>query len=598
MGKFSLGTYYQQARWLGPEREQTGSYFRYFFQKRNRIAVNYLRKKEKKGRSSIASLEGQFELIGRTQVEAEYAVGEINGENHSAYRLKITGHYPRAYCYLDFIRADPDFPGYYYDTQFLSFNTSIYLKNNLRLNGSMRYDKQNFDVDTTRYSAPYTRHYQAGLYYLSKIGTSFSLDYITRNREDRLPCPRFDYNESTIKIGLGQSGKSYSLRTSAELGKTRNRLIGETFLSRKFSASTFFRPWSGQQIKAYVAYSENARYSGENQRRITTGLNTSLQITNKTFFTLDFQNYYSLEELYQDRNLFEVQLKQFIFNSHQIKIRGRYTILRNSLYKKDTAVLFEYQVALGVPVARRKNIGIIKGKVMNIETGMPVQNAIIRINGTTAVTDNSGSYIFPSIKPGKYFLTLDRAEIGLNMVTVQKVPLSVEVDGGDELQFDLTITRSGSLSGDVVVYKRRDSSGSDLISGNGGEIEEIYNDINNSMKNVQSKMDSISIDVNKENFMRAYGLAGVLVEINRDDERHRRVTDEEGNFSFEELRPGLWTFKVSDDNLPEHHILDSATGVVDLKPDEKCDVEIRVLPKKRRIRFLQEGGTLIEQKSY
>ncbi len=48
---------------------------------------------------------------------------------------------------------------------------------------------------------------------------------------------------------------------------------------------------------------------------------------------------------------------------------------------------------------------------------------------------------------------------------------------------------------------------------------------------------------------------GVLVELARDDEVIRMMSDEEGKFIFMNVRPGMWKFRAYDYNLPAYHYI-------------------------------------------
>ena len=112
---------------------------------------------------------------------------------------------------------------------------------------------------------------------------------------------------------------------------------------------------------------------------------------------------------------------------------------------------------------------------------------------------------------------------------------------------------------------------------------------------------SISIDDNikgdrKSNRDCENGLADILVELRRQAETLRRLTDGIGHFAFEDLRPGQWELKVYDKNLPEYHYLESNLFRIQLEPGGKQTCNINVLFKQRQIRMLKGGGILSDRK--
>ncbi len=74
------------------------------------------------------------------------------------------------------------------------------------------------------------------------------------------------------------------------------------------------------------------------------------------------------------------------------------------------------------------------------------------------------------------------------------------------------------------------------------------------------------------------GLGNVLVEITDGKEVLRQHTDQKGRFYFEEIKPGMWTLKVCDQDLPAYHYLEEEQFEFELRPGEEKDVIARVLP--------------------
>jgi hypothetical protein len=80
-----------------------------------------------------------------------------------------------------------------------------------------------------------------------------------------------------------------------------------------------------------------------------------------------------------------------------------------------------------------------------------------------------------------------------------------------------------------------------------------------------------------------------LVEVRCEEEVLRGLTDHKGRFSFDDLRPGKWSLKVYDRDLPAYHFLEDEQFQFDLKPGEQRDTVVRVLPRLRPIQIIDEG---------
>jgi hypothetical protein len=91
------------------------------------------------------------------------------------------------------------------------------------------------------------------------------------------------------------------------------------------------------------------------------------------------------------------------------------------------------------------------------------------------------------------------------------------------------------------------------------------------------------------------GIAEVLVELTDGVETKRVITDEQGRFAFEEMRPGAWTLTVSEANLPEYTRLEKNTLEFHPMPGEEMQVLVRAVPQRRQVQILYEGGVLKEE---
>ncbi len=588
LNNFGLGGYYQKDGWTKSGEERLAGYIDYLIGEKYRISLNYLRKKEL-ANAEIVSLHGELKPAENTDVELEYASGKRNRKDDEAYLLGVQGYQNRISYYLKFIHAGPDYPGSYSDMDFLSASLAAPLGSKLRLNGYFQQEKHNLDLDPVRDSAASDRRYQLGLSYRFKTGTNLSLEYKNRNREDLLPQPEFDYEEKTYRLRLSHSFKKLTFYPSFEFGKSRDNLTNQSSKLERYTLSTRFRPTRRQSYSGYLRYYNDSNSSGEKRRFMTFGLNSFFQIGNRTSFDFDFQTDDYQVPRHERRNSLKLRLTQILPNKNKISLSGYHTSHENLQGKDETAFMIEYTVPFGFPVSRRKSIGILKGRLYDEETKEAIPDVILRLDGATAVSDKKGNFIFPSLRPGTHYLNVDRAGIGLNRIPVQKTPLKVTVEGGKETFTEIGITQSAALFGQIMLYRFGENHSNNLL-------QEKSTDRNANYYVVGERInDNASLSSDETKLVKTRELANILVEITNGSEIKRRVTDGKGRFRFEELRPGKWTLKIYDDNLPEYHYFEEDTFEFELKPGEEKEALVRVLPKKRLIRLIDEGGTLVEE---
>ena len=581
---FTLGAYYMKTRWLQPRTQETAAYLDYSINDKYKVGLNYLRKNKNGKVSNITSFEGTFEPFENTKVELEYAMGPGGDKKDNAYLTRLYGRNDWLSYYLKLTHGGPDYPGYYSDLDYVSAGITVPIDKYLRLNASFRRERNNLDLDPTIYSAPLEKYYQLGLDYRLKTDTTFSLDWRSRNRRDRLDSPQFDYQEDTLKFGVGQSFDKLTINTSAEFGKIKNELNNTTSDSKRYTASVYFKPTKKQSYSGYLYYDKDNNFTGENRRSTTVGLNARYNITNSTSFSFTLRTNKYQGSAYGARDNLELKLNHTFINGNELSILARHTRYKSSSMEDDTALMVQYTIPLGLPVCPKKSVGSIKGYVYDEETQVPISDCLLRLNGLTAVTDSSGNFTFPSVKPGIYYLDVDTASIGIDQITSRKTPPELIVEGGEKTQVNIPVTRAARLSGRIMVYSYEGNHNKTTVNKQNSNTNKPYYVVGNSSDN---KVDT--------KLTEDYGLANTIVELKNSSETKRTVTDRQGRFEFEELRPGKWIFKIYGDNLPEYHYIEKDASELELKPGQKKEISARVLPRKRRIRIIAEPQTLLEE---
>jgi hypothetical protein len=171
----------------------------------------------------------------------------------------------------------------------------------------------------------------------------------------------------------------------------------------------------------------------------------------------------------------------------------------------------------------------------------------------------------------------------------------VSVAGGGEEILDLGIVRGVAVKGKVVVYAVVNDS-SDHFSAD--KMKQYLNEyyVAGSSQNKNNGVD-MTVTNGKIKMVPDHGLGSILIELKKDNEVHRRVTDNDGSFVFDGLRPGKWFFTVYEYNLPEMHRLEQPAPEFDLNPGDDKQVLVKVLPIRRQIQFVQqENLVLLEQR--
>jgi hypothetical protein len=334
---------------------------------------------------------------------------------------------------------------------------------------------------------------------------------------------------------------------------------------QRYSASLNMRPTSRQSYWCYLSYDRSCIPGKTEKRYLTAGLSSSFRIGEGTLLDVGFRsnNHESGHGLAD--NMFDITVSHRFANKHIILARGYYRPWQSASGHDEAAISLEYSVPVGLPVAKRQNIGAVRGHIYDEITELPVADAIVWLDGVTAVTDAKGFFVVPSVAKGDYNLRVVRSSIGLDRITTQKMPIPVSVTGGEETLVDIGVTHGASLRGRIMLYRLRS----------------------------QSTMPSAA---EEKDLVEDKGLPNILVELSDGVETRRAFTDIDGRFVFEEMRPGDWTLNITDDNLPEHSRLEKTSYQFRPMPGEQKTALVKVVPVRRRIQILEEGGVLKEEK--
>jgi hypothetical protein len=554
IGKARFGAFYQEDKRYTPRQRNVAGYINFSGNDKYEINLNYLRKKEL-GNFGIASLYGQLKPAKNINLNLEFAT---NKDNY-AYQLQGYGSHRRISYSLQFLHAEPDYPGSYKNRDHLSVNVAIPIWRRFGINTGFRQEKNNLDLNPKYGSAILGRNYQSGLNGGFFAGNSFSISYSLRTYRDRFEQPKINRDEITYGFRLGQKIKIINFGSAFERGKLKDNLTNQISELESYNFSINLTPTRWLLSNIYYNCRNNINFTGEIQKNENIGLDSTLRIGDKAYFRFSYRdsNYQSPNRNYNVKS-YNLNMSNNLWHNHQISIQGRYNDYKDRSTK---ALTFEYRAPFNLPISRKKDIGKVKGRIYNEETNQAISNVILILNQTTAVSDKDGNFFFPAIKTGNYKLYVNMANIGVGYIANQKIPMDVCIEDKKENSIEIGVTRSIAIIGQVMVYD----------------------------------FETAKRDGEEKKIVESGGLGNTIAEITNGSEIKRQYTDGNGNFSFERMRPGKWTLKIYDFDLPKYHYLEKGLYEFELKPGESTNVLIKVLPKERRIRIIKQGETLLEE---
>jgi hypothetical protein len=223
--------------------------------------------------------------------------------------------------------------------------------------------------------------------------------------------------------------------------------------------------------------------------------------------------------------------------------------LTTSKYKLSWSRVFN------LPVWRDREVGVIRGTVYDAEDSMErgIEGLIIRIADQVTVTDEDGQFLFYGLPTGEHNLFIDN--INKDMVTETENPLPVIVNSKGEESLKIGLVRGVTLRGEIIRFAYKDK----IFSGDSAPVAQ-------------------------------GGIANIMVVLSLDSETHRVYTDQNGCFRFSNIRPGTWSLRIyAAGGISPDYYLEEEKDLIELKPGEVEEITLKVLPRKKIIRIIDEG---------
>ena len=379
----------------------------------------------------------------------------------------------------------------------------------------------------------------------------------------------FDERETVQRYSLGYSGGRVNARLDADRSHNEDRLVDLTSNSWNYTVYAGYQAATNLNLSGYASISghdsEEASYLLG--RSGSAGLSASWRPNSNLALDLSYIHYGVDSTSRQSDQVYGTI--GYAINDHQrLDLQAR----RDGAFsgeEQDTQYLLKYTRLFDVRTARKTNLGELRGRVYDArQPGKPgLANIIITCSapGVAAATNADGSFSFGGLKPGMYLVQLSRTSLGPTRTTELKMPFTVEVKAGQVNTVEFGVCGAARVAGTVHIQRPAAQTGEGGPQGNA--------------------IIGAGDGTNPQG-----PLADMTVELARGGEVLRTMTDAQGGFVFDGLRPGNYHLTVYSDNLPEYHQIEKPEQDLELTADADVKLDIRVLPETRRIRMIDEGS--------
>lgn len=589
-GGLEIGSFYMQTRWESPGREEMGTFVGYRHENILELRANYLNKRKNVASSftgyetDIYSVQARLSPGAAFDLGLEYGYSMDAGEGDEkdpAYRVTLDGELAdRIWYTFESTHAGPRYRGYYSDVLYSSGTVAASIFRNLRGNISYRVYEHNLDLDPAKPSAMRERSYRGVLSYAFASGTSISLDYKAISRRNELNPSQLDFQEGIWRVGAGHTFGTFGVQVYSERGQFDDHRVDEYARTLyRHSIYAHYHPTPTQSYSLTARTGHNS-FLGDPERTTSIGVSTSFHLLQSLRLGLSFQaNNIGADRLPKQNHVLST-LDYTLPNSHTVSLKARWFEFEKS-GRSDLSFYAAYTIPFDIPGMKKTSIGAMEGRVLDRDRPgyPPMDNVLVSVGNTATMTDHSGKFSFPVMKPGRYAVQLDQRSMGMNRIITDASPLTIEVIGGETVYREIGVSTAAEISGTVVVMAIDPA----VIHGAGSKDEQEKSlFVTGSGEVSREPMD-------RDDLIESGGLGDIIVEVSQGKEIYRQTTDQKGNFSFPGLRPGIWRFRVYENGIPKHHYIQNPKFEVELAKGEERTIAVHVLPKLRAIEIIGSG---------
>jgi hypothetical protein len=540
INKLEIGSFYTHPRFFKDIDEEFNVYTKVNFNAKNNIRYGYLfKRRDILEVNHLHYVAGEANVFKKVDIQGEYAISSNDKTHGEAWQLQTQTYFKNLNINASYIYASPNFAGYYTNTRFFTSNLSFQILPKLNLSANYQKDARNFERDTLYGAAPYRERSQIGVRYSYLKRGSISVFSGTQEYEDRMEHKQFFYKERFNRIELLQDIGKFSINYQMFFAETTNFLINSTGKSSLYSTNISYNN-KGNSISLFGSYSKVNRYAMKDEKQFLYGGRINAFIHNKWDATVFYQNSYSLEDYYADRNLFELTLNYRMSPQQQINLVSRYALAQRQIENKDLSISIRYVLDINAPIKKIKEYGFLEGNIANLGS-VQTEGIKLHLGPYAAIVDAKGHFLFKDIKPDTYFLEIEQQTLGVKDITNITMPARITIVEGVNY-FDFGLTKATSIKGSILLEdKDHDAKGQ-----------------------------------------------SVIIEIASDSEVFRKVCDLSSPFDFTYLKPGDWTLKVYRNGLDSKFKIHADEFNFTLNPNEEKRLEIKISKTEKEIKYLQK----------
>ena len=559
------------------------------------LKANFLAKEEDAVASDPAtharvySLEAQSVLGGGHKVSVEGGLStRSDGGQAGAYRYEAEGPLVRRGWYsLAGAHAAADYAGVFHGADTLNASATFPVSRSTQARASYGTWVTGLDFDTGIGGAPHERLLQLGFGRQLSGGWELGFDVQWFSRRDALAATESSTSETAEVLSVHHAGPRHSVMLQARAGTREDSITGSASHPSQLSLFATYHVGDTLDVTGYGSLSSSRTKEFSHLVGSGDDVGATLAWRPTERLALDFSYMRCNADSAGLRNdSLVATLKCRLHDGSSLSLDVR----RSDPWvggRGETQHVLAYTIPLNIRTGTKLFIGGIRGRVFDatLPAKPGIAGAVVVCNqgGGAAVTDARGEFSLRGLQPGRYMLEVSRGSIGLQRVAADKMPLAVDVKVGQTTPVDLGIVPAAQITATLLVYPPKLNETGNGSGAGGASVKLGPNGAATMEGHPQSNAGAGAQAM-------PFPLANGLIELSRDDERRFGVTDGHGQVVFDSLRPGRYHLSVGPENVPEYYSVETPERDVVVEAGANVHLDIRVLPRSRRIRMIDEGA--------
>jgi len=152
------------------------------------------------------------------------------------------------------------------------------------------------------------------------------------------------------------------------------------------------------------------------------------------------------------------------------------------------------------------------------------------------------------LKVGTYDLTMEESSFDINTIATIPGPYRVTIAAGKEIPFEIELTKAARIEGKLIIKEDEKTNKSGYYP-------------------IKEEIDKL------------------IIEASSNTEVFRVYTTSDGNFSFNDLRPGSWNIKIYPNGIPNGYKLEKDQFTFHLTSGKIENMEVVIQKKNREIKI-------------